>query len=753
MSTSPVAAVPARSAWRDSVLPWIYILAAEATVPLVLLIAVAAMLYAVPQAAEALSAVSLVNSPGSLSILPYISTMLSVVVLALTAWYAARSLVTIDVAAVRKRAQVGGLSKAAMDSAATQVPRWLGTGAAILLCGAYLFSLRGEERGEVAYALVSLLVPLLITVSAFVALESRTPALGKAVVVLVPMAVAIGLLVFFAGVVDLGSAIGAALVPGLVLAFLVLRRPVLRKVTKKAVPDASEPMRYRSRWKLGVLALGLLAFLGLVAAIPPFARSVGSPAIVMLFAAGVTAVGSYVMLFLRHHSSSVPGIGVLAVAVVAAALAVGHTLMSRLSLDGSFGSERLEVDKGGSRGAPALPARKCAGAPSVMVNAYGGGIRAAVFTGQVLARLDDATEGKFGDCLVAASSVSGGSLGVASYLLLREQYLNAGYRDGCAKQEKLENWVRGELVQDHLSPALGVLLTADMLPLVTYRGEALLKSWQHGLMAQVEAHGCRDWQSRGLATPLKEITGGTDPAPHVYFNSTDVVSGRTLYFANDAMPGTGWISAQEDLLAGLDPRQLETVSVGQAVLHSARFPIVTPAGRLPAEGEPFLLLVDGGYADNSGAATLYRQIDSGKIQRAQAWVNIDGNPKECSDNPLDRGTAIQKEPTALTTLLAVRASQAQKAVAAGETRGKAITVTLDEGSLLDRCDADPTKRKRAELHRPAPLGWFITEKTAKEMDKAVSAAVSRICQCGKLSCSPAYTVTPALCDASAPAAR
>ena len=81
--------------------------------------------------------------------------------------------------------------------------------------------------------------------------------------------------------------------------------------------------------------------------------------------------------------------------------------------------------------------------------------------------------------------------------------------------------------------------------------------------------GSRDDEFTAFALPLAALTGGLATPPAVYFNATDADSGHITWFSN-TQGGVAATYRQE-------PRPVR-LSVGQAVLHSARFPIVTPAG-------------------------------------------------------------------------------------------------------------------------------------------------------------------------------
>jgi hypothetical protein len=267
--------------------------------------------------------------------------------------------------------------------------------------------------------------------------------------------------------------------------------------------------------------------------------------------------------------------------------------------------------------------------PVVLVSAEGGGIRAAAWTSLVLARLTAqvaaAVPEKGGEPLLArylfaGSGVSGGSLGLATYVALLRQPRGA---DPAA----LEQRSRILLTHDFLAPTLANMLFVDFtqrwLPGAWFddRARALTLAWEHAARQQgVDA----------FAAPFAALyvmpDGSVDTgSPALFLNSTTVAEGRRFIehpFQPIATPQRQPWSAAFDGSAWLDPR----VPLSEAVLNSARFTYLSPAGTLQTAGErppvpATLQLVDGGYFENSGATTLLevmRQLRAIAAQRGQA---------------------------------------------------------------------------------------------------------------------------------------
>jgi hypothetical protein len=289
-------------------------------------------------------------------------------------------------------------------------------------------------------------------------------------------------------------------------------------------------------------------------------------------------------------------------------------------------------------------------------------------------------------------------------------------------------------VQDHLSPAVARLLAVDAphLPGSPMRGQALLDSWQSALQASlktaqdVAAQAGTDAPPAAFAQRLGALTGGLNPAAVVYFNATDADSGQIVWFSNH---DGGRMRTSLNAIPSVVP----DLSVGQAVLHSARFPFVSPAGRLGSQR-----LVDGGYADNSGATTL-REVFL-DVQRnsavAEPWLlNIDGNPPDQS-----KCTAPADNPPILTALRALLQARGAHALAAveqfkqekgikpigDEKGGNAIDVNLD----FEKTISDPNLEERcAQVRRAhqAPLGWYMSYSAARTIAASVDVGARSIC--------------------------
>ncbi len=365
----------------------------------------------------------------------------------------------------------------------------------------------------------------------------------------------------------------------------------------------------------------------------------GSAALMLLYLSSLFSIALLFGVALRWFSRDVPGF---------ALLVAGLTIWGLNSLlDERYGSEWLPSTAVPFAIYPSstLPLAKQGqgnwGAATegrfVAVHADGGGLRAAYFTAMVLAGADDATCGKFGDRLYAASGVSGGSLGIAAWSVLRRELVlfeaerGAGWKQACERQTAAARYEQGTLrklmartlVQDHLSGPLVKMLSTDAAPsfsLPAARGQALLDSWQQAAKRALKEASLRDSQTQAFAQPLQDADAGNAPGrwPWLLFNATDARTGERIMQSNG-----------NPLLPFAKGPRSPRAQVGLAALDSARFPIVSPAG--VADSSPKARkLVDGGYFDNSGAASLQELLTAQvpKPPGVMRLVRLDGNAPE-----------------------------------------------------------------------------------------------------------------------------
>jgi hypothetical protein len=228
----------------------------------------------------------------------------------------------------------------------------------------------------------------------------------------------------------------------------------------------------------------------------------------------------------------------------------------------------------------------------IVVAANGGGIQAAAWAAQVLAGLS-ADAPRFHQALRMISSVSGGSVGAAMFI----DGLANGNVAGApahAAESSLDEVAWGLAWPDFLK---------NFLPWVfgrvfrIGRGRALEIAWNRNA-------GRHSRMDQTLSSWNQRVLEGTLPA--IAMNATVTETGERLLlattrFAGGPVAGRARLDAA-DLHGDLD------VAITTAARLSASFPYVTPASRATIDG-PQPHMVDGGYYDNYGMATLVEWLD------------------------------------------------------------------------------------------------------------------------------------------------
>ncbi|MGC8644145.1 MAG: hypothetical protein ACP5XB_30160, partial [Isosphaeraceae bacterium] len=168
--------------------------------------------------------------------------------------------------------------------------------------------------------------------------------------------------------------------------------------------------------------------------------------------------------------------------------------------------------------------------PVFIVSAEGGGIRAACWTAGVLCALQD-SEPQFADHVLGISSVSGGSLGAATFAaLVREAHL--GHldlaRSNANGEGPLQAYAAEVLSRDFLSPVLATMLIPDVAGCLLHlehfgdRASALEKAFE---IAWRRAVG-----TNAFAEPLEALwmSSAQDHVPALFLNSTEPDTGQRI---------------------------------------------------------------------------------------------------------------------------------------------------------------------------------------------------------------------------------
>jgi hypothetical protein len=206
-----------------------------------------------------------------------------------------------------------------------------------------------------------------------------------------------------------------------------------------------------------------------------------------------------------------------------------------------------------------------------LVSAEGGGIRAAYWTALSLGQLDISTGGEFRNEVATLSGVSGGSLGIATWLAAQE-------RQELSPEGRLE-LMKTFLRSDFLSPLLAGFLFLDaprvLLGPLWFSArrdhafeKALADQWRHT--------GKTDFFARPF---LRLCLKGFRNPPAIYLNATETSSGTYVPLTTATLPSMKWVDSWQKLaLPGeLSRTTLAWAPVAQMVHISARFPFLSPA--------------------------------------------------------------------------------------------------------------------------------------------------------------------------------
>jgi hypothetical protein len=381
--------------------------------------------------------------------------------------------------------------------------------------------------------------------------------------------------------------------------------------------------------------------------------------------------------------------------------------------------------------------------PLFIVTSEGGGVRAAYWTATVLGAIQDANP-SFADHVFAISGVSGGSLGAAVFDALVADAVPQG-----------EFAKRGQSVlgQDFLSPAIAAMFYPDLIQrflpfriLFLDRGRWLERGWENAWRSTMHTNR--------FANPFLDLWQDRHSyVPSLFLNGTSVESGSRI-IASNILIDANFLNAA-DATAKLLPASRHTerrhpkidMPLSTAAHVSARFTYVSPAGRFAPDGTH---VVDGGYFENSGAATgldILRLVNSELRQNAQLRgiipqiIMISNDPLGVASGSRDltmtkqslknvaraaAAEAAQRQPGtfledtlapvyALLSTREARGEYAQRAI--GQAQGQfcdAIKAQLGIEADGQQC---LYFFSLAPATVPLPLGWMLSNRAAEAMQK------------------------------------
>jgi hypothetical protein len=407
--------------------------------------------------------------------------------------------------------------------------------------------------------------------------------------------------------------------------------------------------------------------------------------------------------------------------------------------------------------------------PVFLVAAAGGGLRAAYWTGSLLAALDDRSCGAFGDRVFAVSGVSGGSIGLSAYLAQRKLWAAKPRAQRCAtgRVAELQRFLR----RDYLSPVAGSMLFAEVpqafIPF-TYlqheRGSTLADAMAQGWRESFP-HGAADLLERPFLEVMASQPSPGLRMPAVYLNATTVESGRRAVAANVQL---GAMRADPLFFAadGTHGTRLQTsgLSLIDASVNSARFPGISPPGRVmgcfakagrvagteatcrEAGYGVWGHVVDGGFFENSGLETLmdaWRELiepmaqqdpSRAAAERRRTHLIVISNDKATGSVCGGRdpsAPALQAAPVGGAADHAVGSDLMSPLHTLSSVRGARADLALQRamdamgcGQLIE-WHLSSVMNGEGDRQRPEPpLGWMLSRRSAAVMDQGVQATVA-----------------------------
>lgn len=534
------------------------------------------------------------------------------------------------------------------------------------------------------------------------------------------------------------------------------RRRLVQILDRRCSPDS--PWRRLLSWThdrptlvlLGVVAALSAALMAVATAAPlQMGGHLGALGIVLLFLAFLILAVSMAQAFIGRTSwrNALPG------------SLIGVALLVMLFL----ADTRPQAPPARPGPAAALAEARPADRTSVLQSsqdvfalaAHGGGIRAALYTASFAAWLDHYTSYQFSDRLLAGSGASGGSVGLAVWSAARSAGCNVADDKKIKGQEgdipRCVQAVNGILAHDHLSPLIATGLFRDYFRFWANpeRGNTL----QASILAA--AHKLDGKVLAGVGQRLESPALAAGHA--LMLNTAQVGSAKPLSLTTRegmlprAAERGGGVSSFVESLPG------SSFSLLTAAMHSARFPLISPKGRVDLD-HPFVV-VDGGYFDNSGVSVLRQHLlalqSETKTRPAGRLIliNLDNEPI-AADEPLGSTEARDSADEVLATVLAARGAHGAaawhqlchefaQAHLFSARPGAPVATGCRLPAETDLSGRQPLWKQQLVIRRPA-LGWYLSPRSARRVTEDAKAKAWFIAERLGYTSSPDVGPTPSI---------
>ncbi|GAA0531931.1 patatin-like phospholipase family protein [Chitinophaga japonensis] len=243
--------------------------------------------------------------------------------------------------------------------------------------------------------------------------------------------------------------------------------------------------------------------------------------------------------------------------------------------------------------------------PVFFVLADGGASRSGYWTAAVLSRLEEGSERRFSRHLLCLSGASGGSVGNSTFFCLL-QLRDSIYRQRHTLLREAQDYLKSDFLTYTLARMMGPDLFRPVFPFpfIYDRAAALEYAIEHAAPDSVIIRKAFQQRMSGLIARWQD---STYRLPILCINTTRMQDGVPGIVSNILIDSVTF-GKRVDVLGLLKPG--EDMRLSTAVVLGARFPYVSPAGRI--ENNYF---VDGGYFDNSGAGAVHEMI-----QQLHLWT-------------------------------------------------------------------------------------------------------------------------------------
>lgn len=376
--------------------------------------------------------------------------------------------------------------------------------------------------------------------------------------------------------------------------------------------------------------------------------------------------------------------------------------------------------------------------PMIFVHSDGGASRSGYWVASVLGRLDSLSRGYFSEHLFVLSGASGGSLGNTTFYALLKKSIEQGKPYNLTQQAR--SFLKTDFLTFTVSRMLGSELSNYVLPLTDDRARTLERSLETGMSEKDSLYG---YFSRGFST-FNNLKVNGRLLPILCINTTRMQDGKPGIISNVRMDSTIYGNRVDVLSLIPEGREL---NISSAVILGARFPYLSPAGRIDevlqhADRKEVRkhYFVDGGYFDNSGAGVVHEMImELQKLFETDDYlrsryaavlskirftvVHIYNTPKS-AENFKKTHPVINDLAAPLITLAGSYSSQ----TSVNDSRLKIFIENLYATDPLIRSYGLKNNYHELNLYREDPqsepedytMNWVISEATLNRMDKRLA---------------------------------